>query len=414
MMQAEDSRQEYVLLGQAFDRFNKAADALGDYYGRLTEVTAGLNRELEDKNRRLCESLAEQERTKQFLTHLLDSLTCGVVVLNPEGEIVLANKAAAGLLGPAVIKPEASPDMTSLRPPEAWNGRSRKSGDREVIITRSPDGRILSSTLTPFPWPGNGEGRSGVIALIEDITEQAMIGAQRERSQTLAAMGEMAAEIAHQVRNPLGGVKLFASMVGREVAGDGNLDQMVEHILSGVKQVDHLITNYLALADPPRPAVSPWDLRALADEALSASAQALDRRGISKAVVYSREPAWAMVDRDLMLQVLLSLILNAVEAMDRGGRLEICIEPTERQLHISIKDTGSGIAPKDLPRIFNPFFTSKKQNLGLGLAVSHLIIDAHHGLIQVESRPGRGTSVTLTLARLALEETAPEWSIDKE
>jgi two-component system sensor histidine kinase HydH len=189
---------------------------------------------------------------------------------------------------------------------------------------------------------------------------------------------------------------------------------MVDHILSGVKQVDHLITNYLALADPPRPAVSPWDLRVLADEALNASAHALDQRGISKIVVYPKEPALAMVDRDLILQVFLSLILNAVEAMNRGGRLEIRIEPGDRQFQISIKDTGPGIAPKDLPRIFNPFFTSKKQNLGLGLAVSHLIVDAHQGLIQVESRPGRGTCVTLTLARPALEAPAPGLFVNKE
>lgn len=406
-MTTHNDQQEYALLGEAFARFNEAATTLGDYYGRLAEETAKLNREVEDKNRRLAESLEEQERTKRFLTHLLDSLTCGVVVLSPDGEIVLANKTASDLLGLGGSKSEGPPETAPLKSPEAWVGRRRKSGEREVIITRSPEGRILSSTLTPFPWPGPAAACSGVIALVEDVTEQAAIGVQRERSQTLAAMGEMAAEIAHQVRNPLGGVKLFASLLGREIAGDENLEQMIEQILSGVKQVDHLITNYLALADPPRPAVSPWDLRTLVDEALAASAHALDRRGISKAVIYPKEPAMAMVDRELMLQVFLSLILNSVEAMSRGGRLEVAITPGDRQLHISIKDTGQGIALEDIKRLFSPLFTSKEQSLGLGLPVSHLIMDAHQGLIQVESRPGRGACVTLTLARLVSQEPGP-------
>jgi signal transduction histidine kinase len=210
-------------------------------------------------------------------------------------------------------------------------------------------------------------------------------------------MGEMASEIAHQIRNPLGGIELFASILAREVEGDPSLGPLVEHVISGVGQVNHLITNYLALASTTRPARKPVSLSLAAGEALGAAAAAMDQAGI--AVEVKGGGLGAMVDADpqLLMQVFLNIILNAVEAMESGGKLTVRLKSGRRRAEAVFTDTGPGIAPERLDRIFNPFYTTKNKNLGLGLAVSHRIVDAHNGSIQVGGRPGRGAAVTVSL-----------------
>ena len=326
--------------------------------------------------------------------HVLNHLETGVAVIDPGGRVVLANPVAEKLLGgPLDSRAEALPfPPTRLRP-----GDSENRKEREIVIFRAPEGRLLSASLSPLPWPGPGEERTGTIAMIEDVTDQVLIGAQRGRSQTLAAMGEMAAEIAHQMRTPLGGLELFASILGREVSGDPNLERLVEHILGGVKQVNHLITNYLTFARPPRLAKERIALDRLVDEALTAADRRLAEGGLTVERRYADPAPMVEADPQRMAQVFLGVILNAIEASPNGGRLVVEVSASGARARVTFKDTGSGVAAGDLDQIFSPFYTTKNQCLGLGLAVSHQIVDAHQGLIQVKSRPGRGAAVTLVL-----------------
>jgi len=394
--------EEHDLLNRAFGRFNEIASALCDSYERLHDEVAALNVELAEKNQALSSSLAEQERTRKFLTHIMDNLTTGVVVLDPEGRIALANRAATRLLGQALDQVMGR-DVLSVLDPASLAGDREPDTDQalEFVVSHGPDGRLLSLSLSAFSWPGRqGLGR---IALFRDVTDETRIGAQRERTQVLSAMGEMAAEVAHQIRNPLGSLELFASILAREVSGDDNLETLVEHLRSGVKQVNHLITNYLSLSHPPRPEKSPLRLDRLIEEAVAAAAQAMNLAGIEARVRIGEEPVWVEADRDLLLQVFLNLILNAVEALSPGGRIEVDLRPGPREVEVLVRDTGPGIPREDLDRIFNPFFTTKEKKLGLGLAVSHQVVDAHRGLIQVKTRPGQGTTVSVTLPVLKKE-----------
>jgi signal transduction histidine kinase len=395
-MTAKQSTQELSPSNQAFNQFNESEGTSSDFYERLPQELANLNLELEKRNQALSDSLAEQEKTKKFLAHLVDNLTSGVVVLDPKGKVTLANQSAAHLLG-----------VTHWRLTEAdrvlggplWEAAKPvlEEGGRQVIILHGPEGRLLSCALSSLPWPEQQADKRGVIALIEDITDQAQIGAQRERTQTLKAMGDMASEIAHQLRNPLGGIELFASILKREVEDDENQTRLLDHILSGVKQVNHLITNYLTLARPPRPIKTPVSLDSLLDESLVAAAQALAQGRIEVRVKRAPLSPQVIGDPELLLQVFLSIILNSIESFERGGCLNIEIKANERQARLIFRDNGRGILSKDLSRVFNPFYTTKEQNLGLGLAVSHQIVDAHQGMIQVKSRSGRGTTVNLSL-----------------
>jgi signal transduction histidine kinase len=392
---------DLVMLTQAFGQFNEAAEALSGYYDRLTQEISNLNLELQEKNLHLAESLAEQARTKKFLAHILDNLNNGVLVLDPEGCVALANQAAITLLGESF----AQQAMNSTEQAALLGSflehcpRGEKSKGRQTVFTEGPEGRLLSITLVPFDWPGDEIDSQGMIAMVEDVTGQAQIGVQRQRSNTLTAMGEMAAEIAHQIRNPLGSIELFASLLGREVAEDDNQGLLVENILSGVKRVNHLITNYLTLAHPPKVELKPLRVDALLEDALTAAAQILKHSGIT---VRWRRPGHEVLvkaDPELILQVFLSLILNSIEAMDTGGWIEIELHTEENQVKIVLRDNGCGIEERNLGRVFNPFYTTKDKSLGLGLAVSHRTIDAHHGFIEVKSKYGRGTTVTVTFPK---------------
>ena len=346
----------------------------------------------------------EPGRDRFFLSSLLDHITTGVLVLDGNGALVMANLAAKRMLGNESEVPGETELPPLLAPgragsPSFFSGRDLP----ENVICHGPEGRLLSFHISRLPQPDR-DGSELLVAMVEDVTDQVRLGAQRERAHALTAMGEMAAEVAHQIRNPLGGIELFASILGREVSGDRNLERLVDNLLGGAKEINHLITNYLALARPHQPVTKPVNLVRLAEEALEAADEAMSQKKIQSKLEADGGWAWVDGDAELLLQVFLNLTLNAVEALRMGGRLTITIQTVQNQVDIRFQDTGRGIAQAELGRVFNPFFTTKDKNLGLGLAVSHRIIDAHQGMIQVAGRPGKGAAVTVTLPALPANE----------
>lgn len=394
---------ETALLGRAFGRFNETAETLGCLYERLTGEAERLSRALEDKNRELDCSQKEHERTNNFLTHIIDNLGVGIAVFSLDGSLVLANRTASILAGDPEFMGSSldgdgdsvkiGPTIESLAP----GGYDPSLENRpRLFFTEGPGGRLLSTSVSGFPWPEEEGGGDGLIAVIEDVTDQAHIGAQRERTHTLAAMGDMAAEIAHQIRNPLGGVELFAEMLGREVSGDENLTSLVNQVQNGVKQVGRLISNYLILVSPPHALKTLVSLGNLISAAVSAAGPALEEAGFIVAVE-GELSATIEADAELLQQAFLSLIFNAVDAAPVKGRLEIEIRLIDQRVEMLFSDNGRGLPTRDVNRAFNPFFTTKEKNLGLGLAVCHRIIDAHQGWISIKNRNGHGAVVTVAL-----------------
>jgi signal transduction histidine kinase len=239
-------------------------------------------------------------------------------------------------------------------------------------------------------------------ALTSSIERQRCLETQALRHGRLAAMGEMAATLAHEVRNPLGAMELFTGMLAEEVADRPAARRLTGQIASCIADLNHLVTNildYTRLPDPKRTVV---DLDALVDEALVASAPALgpgiriERGGASGAS--------CALDRGLVLQTLLNLFRNAGEAMADEGALRITIEPAERWVRVTVADTGPGIPPGREEAIFAPFFTTKERGTGLGLAVARAAVAAHGGTLAIRPRPtpdARGAVFVLTLPQLA-------------
>ncbi len=217
-----------------------------------------------------------------------------------------------------------------------------------------------------------------------------------ERTRRLAAMGEMAARIAHEIRNPLGSMSIFATLLERELAGDGSRN-LAEQISKGIKSLDNLLSNMLLFANSPEARLKIIDVReAIEDSILLAKGR--EKSGVEITVSHSGETVIA-ADPNLLRQLFLNLIINALDAVDENGRVEVETRLVEkdgtRQMEIKVSDNGRGIAAEELDRIFDPFFTTKERGTGLGLAIVTSVVDAHAGWIKADSTPGEGTAFTI-------------------
>ena len=216
-----------------------------------------------------------------------------------------------------------------------------------------------------------------------------------ERKERLAALGEMAAGMAHEIRNPLGGIQLYASLLAKDVATMPQSLQLVHKISGGVRRLEGLVSQVLHFTRESQVSRAETDLAEIIATALELAEPKLIERGVE---VQLRGEARLIVraDEQLLGQAVLNLLLNGIEAMEEGGSLFVQFaRATEedgegRQVKLTIRDGGPGIPPAILDRIFNPFFTTKDTGTGLGLAIVHRIVDAHDGTITVTNPPGGG------------------------
>jgi signal transduction histidine kinase len=206
-----------------------------------------------------------------------------------------------------------------------------------------------------------------------------------ERRNRLAALGEMAAGMAHEIRNPLGGIQLYASLLARDVADKSDSLQLVTKISAGVKRLEGLVSQVLHFTRDITATPANTDLAAVVAEAVELAAGAMAARNITCRVDGPRALG-VTIDATLIGQALLNLLLNAADATPDGGRVTVSFAPPSkesgaRQFHLVVRDSGPGIPPGVLDRIFNPFFTTKETGTGLGLAIVHRVVEAHDGTI---------------------------------
>jgi signal transduction histidine kinase len=230
-----------------------------------------------------------------------------------------------------------------------------------------------------------------VRALRDELGEK---NRQLERRNRLAALGEMAAGMAHEIRNPLGGIHLYASLLAEDVSDRPPSLQLVQKISAGVRRLEGLVSQVLAFTREISASIVEADLAEVVHEAVSLAQERIRARRI-EAVVEGPASMPVRIDPLLMGQAVLNLVLNAVEAMGEGKCLRVLYSaPADggrgTQLRLLVEDDGPGIAPAILDRIFNPFFTTRDNGTGLGLAIVHRIIEAHDGSITAANREEGG------------------------
>ena len=265
-------------------------------------------------------------------------------------------------------------------------------------------GRIIMaySEVTEKLQQSHEKLQETVRALREELGEKNKL---LERKNRLAALGEMAAGLAHEIRNPLGGIQLYASLLAKDVGGMPASLELVNKVSGGVKRLDALVGQVLAFSREITVNPASADLAAIVNRAIEMASAKFDAAEIAWEV---EGPAEMIVNVDplLMEQALLNLMLNAAEAMEEqggggGGKLRVFYSNGEeveaRQLRIVVRDSGPGIAADVLDRIFNPFFTTKEKGTGLGLAIVHRIVEGHEGTIMASNAAGGGAQFEIRI-----------------
>jgi signal transduction histidine kinase len=224
-----------------------------------------------------------------------------------------------------------------------------------------------------------------------------------ERSERLAAVGELAASIAHEVRNPLAGMKGALQVLRKDLVLDSSKRDVMDELLAQIVRLENLVRDLLNYARPNPLNLQPVDLHNLLDRSLRLLQDSVERSGITVSRTYGPHKSPIVADPLQLEQVFLNLIGNAVQAMGEGGTLTITTRFKEESVDILFQDEGKGIPPGDLPHIFQPFYTTKHRGSGLGLSIVKKIVEAHGGTVEVDSAPGEGTTAAVTLPRLEAE-----------
>jgi len=386
---------ETWLLLKAFETFTHASSSLESAFSQLKAHARRLTEELEAKNLELGKSLREKQEAQSYLKNILERLPCGVFVLDDKGNLALCNPMAAEVLE-AGKNPSLSPEMR-----QHFAASVSTDGPQfEVEIPFVQGGRERTlATSGAHLLDGTGR-RSGTLHIIRDITEMKALQEQSQRLDRLSAMGEMAVELAHEIRNPLGSIELFASLLVKELSGDPK--RWAENIRMGIRSMNTIVSNMLHFANPAAPEFSMLDLHEVIEEVVKFTDPIMQQRQVH--VVMDLRAASPVIcgNHELLKQMMLNLVFNAMKAMPADGSVTVrtrnmgrTSEAAQELLELQIQDTGVGIPPENLDRIFDPFFTTNRNGTGLGLSVVHQIVERHSGSIRVSSELNHGTTFTI-------------------
>jgi signal transduction histidine kinase len=230
------------------------------------------------------------------------------------------------------------------------------------------------------------------------------------RAEQLASLGQMAAGLTHEIKNPLAGVSAALELLRDENDESDPAREIYDQMLAELRRVTGTVESLLRLGKPQPPQRAEVDLGRVAREVTSLFGARLRRQGVTLETEIADSVPPLQLDAGLMVQLLMNLLTNAMQASDRGGTIKVLIAPFPRRdgVVMAVSDSGRGIAPEDLERIFDPFFTTKEEGTGLGLPICRQIVEQHGGTMQIESERGRGTRVMVVLPDLAAAADADE------
>ena len=373
-------------LQDAFGAFNQLSAQLSQSYQQLEVRVAGLTEALETEQDERIKELTEKERVASRLESLLHALPGGVVVIDDEGKVQEHNPAAELLLGqPLLGLPWAKIIQRSFAP------RSDDGHDISLI-----DGRKVNISTCPLG------SEPGQILLITDVTEIRYLQDRMGQQQRLAAMGKMAASLAHQIRTPLSSALLYVSNLKRQVLSDEDRFVLTEKMTSRLRHLEQLIEDMLMYSREGKVGEEFFSTQTLIDELYQGLEPQLELTATRFVTTNNERDLMMHGNRQMLLSALTNLAMNAMQAMKESdmveaGKIEVIICKINNNVCISIKDNGPGI-PSDLQeQIFDPFYTTRTQGTGLGLAVVQAVAKAHDGNVQLESKAGKGSIFKVTL-----------------
>lgn len=368
-----------VELQRAFDLFNQVSVELTQAYAALQQKVASLTEELAVANGELRRQYQEKEALSERLGLLLKALPAGVVVLDGEARITEANPVARQLLG-STLEGQHWGDVA-----RAWLEPTLTLGEWQL------GGRRLSLAESPLDSSG------GKLLLLHDISAAHQMKTELERNQRLAAMGEMAASLAHQLRTPLATALLYAgNLTQPELAAEARC-RFADKTVAQLRRLERLIQDVLLFARGESIGRDVIPVPELLAEAAQTLEPLLKEHGVSLHVDNRCPDAVIVGGRKSLFGALVSLLENALQVSDPGSQIRLSAWRGDDEIEVAVADEGPGIPAEMQSRIFEPFFTTRSQGTGLGLPIALGVARAHGGSLQVSSEPGAGAEFVLTL-----------------
>jgi two-component system sensor histidine kinase PilS (NtrC family) len=390
-------------------------------YHIVAFLSSIISEELKKKKTELIQKQVDYDQLETFNRNIVQSLDSGLLTIDLNGRINFLNRTAEKILNRKGVElvnasiydllPEISGVVEELK---------RKSPDflsdyqRYEAILPAENGRNLYLGFSISPLTDPDGSLIGHTLIFQDITRFKEMEEQMKRYDRMAAIGSLAAGMAHEIRNPLASLSGAIQMLKSELTLDHQQSHLMEITLRESERLNALITDFLLFAHPPHTHRSSWEIGKILDETVELFTHSpVFHEGIHITRPRRNGEMLAVVDPDQVKQVIWNLLINAAQALPESGDIRISLEKTNETfggsiplrtparkkdwVKIMIADSGNGIAPQEKEKIFEPFYTTKEGGTGLGLSIVHKIIESHNGVIKVESEVGRGATFTVFL-----------------
>jgi two-component system sensor histidine kinase HydH len=361
------------------------------------------------------------DKVYNFYKSIIQNINGGLLTLDLDGDITFANRIAAKMLGysPEELLNKSISEIfeeneESLKTLRLMFLPGKRIDDKEIGF-RQKDGNVIIVGLSTSPIHDENNKFDGIVLLFRDLTEVRHLKMQIERMERLALLGELSAGIAHEIRNPLAGIKAAAQILEDSYSSEDFRYQVIERIIREVDKANRLLQEFFKFARPTKPKLKFHDIEMIIDGVYLLLAPKMQKRTINFDVDFGSDVPRVYVDETQLEQVILNLFLNAVDAMDQGGTLKVStfkkklriLDKEKERLNVDtnelvyvlveISDTGDGIPEENVSKIFNPFFTTKTEGVGLGLSICSRLIEENAGKIDLASQEGTGTTFVLAL-----------------
>ena len=421
--------EKIEVLTDAVQNFTEIVSKFQNTFQELQTKINFLSTQLEKKNEELEKQITKRENTKNFLNSILENIYTGVIVIDNSAQIIIFNKAAENITG------YYKNDIVGLNYREFLQNNhldinksalqtlstGKETHHRQKVFI-SADEEVKEVEYSTSIITGNNSEFLGVAEIFNDVSELNKLQKRMTHMETLAALGEMAASVAHEIRNPLSGIGGFAGLLERQLPEGDSRKKLVSPIIDGVNRLNSIVTNLLTYTRPQKLNPTKRNIHKLLDQVIDffKMSVSIDAANFEIVKNYCESEVDIYIDSQLFQQILLNMLKNAFDARDvtkEKSYIEIktktimpenmsdVLEPEEieelRQLfsfiQIDIIDNGKGISPENMQKLFNPFFTTKETGNGLGLAICKKIINLHQGDIHVTSEINTGTTFSITL-----------------
>lgn len=410
LSQGKSAEERIDALLQAFELFCQETSRLEAAYSALKQEFRSVNLELEETNEQLNEKVVELHQLTQYLENILSHISQGLLFIDLKGIITTFNPAAESIL-------EKSRDALRFRPfseffadklfgfsmQEALQHKEAPSFTRISIASADGKQEKLLDVETRFILRQGSEHEAnqqanGLIITLRDITELNRLEVLASRHDRMKDLGLLAAEVAHEIRNPLGGIKGFASLLKRDLKSQPELEKMASYIIEGTDSLNDFVTQVLNYSRPMKPHFSRIKMSdlILETQAMIDLNSALNPKPHFDIQIHP-DDLEVSLDYQMVKGALLNLFVNSTQAMPQGGTLFIKCALQKNDVLIEVADTGIGIPKENVEKIFSPFFTTKSDGNGFGLAEVHKVVQAHGGQIDVTSQEGKGTTFKIKI-----------------